>query len=76
MRSLIQTLRRSPAQSMRAGIVSFLVVLVLFTPDETAAQTVLTVREAEFRSRWEGRLLDGAEPPQYFQPDGGLDVEG
>ena len=72
MRSLIQTLRRSRAQSMKAWIFYFLLVLVLFVNDEAAAQTVLTVREAEFRSRWEGRQEDRAVPAQYFQPDGGL----
>ena len=61
---------------MKAGIFSFLLVLVLFTPEETAAQTVLTVREAEFRSRWEGRQEDRAVPAQFFQPDGGLGEEG
>ena len=40
------------------------------------AQTVLTVREAEFRSRWVGKQEDRAVPPQYFQPDGGLGEEG
>lgn len=76
MSSLIQTLRRSRARSMKAGIAFFLLTLVLFTSDETAAQTVLTVREAEFRSRWEGRQEDRVVPAQYFQPDGGLAEEG
>ena len=57
---------------MKAWIVSILLGMLLFTQAEADAQTVLTVREAEFRSRWEGRQEDRAVPAQYFQPDGGL----
>ena len=57
---------------MKAWIVSILLGMLLFTQAEADAQTVLTVREAEFRSRWEGRQEDRTVPAQYFQPDGGL----
>ncbi len=36
------------------------------------AQTLLTVKEAEFRSRWAGPQKDRESTPQYFQADGGL----
>lgn len=39
---------------------------------EATAQTVLTVREAEFRNRWAGQMVDREMTPQYFEPDGGL----
>ncbi|MFM8364420.1 MAG: hypothetical protein ACKOAS_04640, partial [Verrucomicrobiota bacterium] len=39
------------------------------------AQTVLTVREAEFRNRWNGKQEDRLVTPQYFAPGGGLDEE-
>ena len=61
---------------MKAWIASILLGMLLFTQAEASAQTVLTVREAEFRSRWEGSQEDRAVPPQYFQPDGGLAEEG
>ena len=57
---------------MKAWIASILLGILLFTQAEADAQTVLTVREAEFRSRWEGRQEDRTVPAQYFQPDGGL----
>ena len=57
---------------MKAWIASILLGMLLFTQAEADAQTVLTVREAEFRSRWEGRQEDRTVPAQYFQPDGGL----
>lgn len=40
---------------------------------EATSQTVLTVREAEFRSRWVGPQDDRKATPHYFEPDGGLD---
>jgi hypothetical protein len=60
---------------MKAWIATVLLGILLFTSSEAIAQTVLTVREAEFRSRWEGRQEDRPVPPQYFQPDGGLGEE-
>ena len=39
------------------------------------AQTVLTVRDAEYRSRWAGKQEDRIVTPQYFAPGGGLDEE-
>jgi hypothetical protein len=38
-----------------------------------AQQSVLTLREAEFRNRWSGPQEDRAATPQYFEPGGGLD---
>ena len=61
---------------MKAWTTVFLLALLLCAPEVSMAQTVLTVREAEFRSRWEGKQEDRAVPPQYFQPDGGLGEEG
>ena len=75
MCSLIQTLSHCWVRSRKAWIASFLLGLLLFTPDEAIAQTVLTVREAEFRSRWEGRQEDRAVAPQYFETGGGLQDE-
>lgn len=72
MHSLNQTLSLLRARSIKAWIASILLGMLLFTQAEADAQTVLTVREAEFRSRWEGRQEDRTVPPQYFQPDGGL----
>jgi hypothetical protein len=40
-----------------------------------AQQTVLTVREAEFRNHWAGPQEDWIATPQYFEPGGGLDDE-
>ena len=48
---------------------ALLAFLGLYT---ASAQTVLTVREAEFRSRWAGPQEDREVTPQFFQPDGGL----
>lgn len=39
---------------------------------EAMGQNVLTVKEAEFRSRWVGTQEDRLVQPQYFLPDGGL----
>jgi len=38
-----------------------------------ADQGVLTVKEAEFRSRWAGPQEDRLSTPQFFEPGGGLD---
>ena len=42
---------------------------------QATSQTVLTVREAEFRSRWVGPHDDREITPHYFQPSGGLDEQ-
>jgi hypothetical protein len=53
------------------------VALTLITLQrEVSAQTVLTVREAEFRNRWAGQMVDRELTPQYFEPDGGLGNQG
>lgn len=39
-------------------------------------QTVLTLREAEFRNRWAGPQEDRVATPQYFEAGGGLDDDG
>jgi hypothetical protein len=40
-----------------------------------SSQEVLTVKEAEFRSRWSGPLEDRTTTPQFFEPGGGLSEE-
>jgi len=42
-------------------------------PFSVTAQTVLTVREAEFRARWAGPQEDRVVTPQYFDEGGGLE---
>ncbi len=49
--------------------------MALLVGPRLAAQTVLTVKDAEFRSRWAGKHADREVMPQYFQPNGGLDEE-
>lgn len=75
MRSLVQTLSLYWTRSMKAWIASVLLGLLFIAPDDAIAQTVLTVREAEFRSRWEGRQEDREVAPQYFETGGGLQDE-
>jgi hypothetical protein len=53
-------------------LICCLVLLAFFGLYTASAQTVLTVREAEFRSRWAGPQEDREVTPQFFQPDGGL----
>ena len=60
---------------MKAWKVPFLLAVFLCAPVISMAQTVLSVREAEFRSRWEGPQEDRAVTPQYFDPGGGLGDE-
>jgi hypothetical protein len=56
-----------------AGVVA---MMAFFTLSAGAtAQTVLTVREAEFRNRWTGQQEDRLVTPQYFAPGGGLDED-
>ncbi|MFM8364634.1 MAG: hypothetical protein ACKOAS_05720 [Verrucomicrobiota bacterium] len=60
-------------RKLSAGV---LAITTLFTLSAGAtAQTVLTVREAEFRNRWNGKQEDRLVTPQYFAPGGGLDEE-
>jgi len=40
-----------------------------------AQQSVLTLRDAEYRNRWAGPQEDRVATPQYFEPGGGLDDE-
>ena len=42
---------------------------------QATSQSVLTVRDAEYRSRWAGKQEDKLGIPQYFAPGGGLDEE-
>ena len=37
-----------------------------------SGEGVLTVKEAEYRSRWAGPQEDRSYSPQFFAPDGGL----
>ncbi|MCX6974252.1 MAG: hypothetical protein NTZ94_08120 [Verrucomicrobia bacterium] len=53
-------------------LICCLALLAYLSLYHASAQTVLTVREAEFRSRWTGPQEDRAIKPQYFEPDGGL----
>ncbi|MEI8284375.1 MAG: hypothetical protein WCG52_05230, partial [bacterium] len=53
-------------------LICCLALLAYLSLYHASAQTVLTVREAEFRSRWAGPQEDRAVTPQYFEPDGGL----
>jgi hypothetical protein len=50
-------------------------MLLMGLPMMLTAQTVLTVREAEFRNRWAGKQEDRLLTPQYFAPGGGLGEE-
>jgi len=75
MLSAMQRLRLLKAPSVRTRIAGFLAALLFFALDESTAQTLLTVREAEFRNRWEGPQEDRTDPPQYFEPGGGLEGE-
>jgi hypothetical protein len=64
----------SPSRDIRIYGIGIAACLAMFTlPAGATAQTVLTVREAEFRSRWAGPQEDRIITPQYFAPDGGLD---
>jgi len=58
---------------MKAWKFLSLLGVFLCASDISMAQTVLTVREAEFRSRWEGPQEDREVTPQYFEPGGGLE---
>ena len=55
------------------GVAVSLCFVVFTLPAQATSQTVLTVREAEFRSRWAGPQEDREVTPQYFEPNGGLD---
>ena len=60
---------RSPLSSVIPQLIALSGLLLLCNAE---AQTLLTVKEAEFRSRWAGPQEDRELTPQYFQPDGGL----
>ena len=64
------------AQLIKARITSLLLVVLFIVTSEGVAQTVLTVREAEFRNRWAGPQEDRAVPVQYFESNGGLEEDG
>lgn len=68
--------RRSVVGSCR-GILHFLAACfaLLSVDPASAQQSVLTLREAEFRNRWSGPQEDRVSTPQYFEPGGGLDDE-
>lgn len=51
----------------------FLLLIFLCATSASAQQTVLTLREAEFRNRWAGPQEDRVATPQYFEPGGGVD---
>jgi hypothetical protein len=73
MHSDIQALSHCRARLMKACLAAFSLCLLVIAPEESLAQTVLTVREAEFRSRWEGPQEDRPVAPQYFETGGGLE---
>lgn len=54
---------------------AFVLLCVGFATASTAEgqQSVLTLREAEFRNRWAGPQEDRVATPQYFEEGGGLD---
>ena len=58
-------------------VIICLVVFAVFlsASPSSAQQSVLTLREAEFRNRWAGPQEDRVATPQYFEPGGGLDDE-
>jgi len=51
----------------------FLGITLVLSHTSWGQQTVLTLREAEFRDRWAGRQEDRPATPQYFEQGGGLD---
>lgn len=71
MSSWKSTLRKFKIPSTGTAIALSLITL----QREATAQTVLTVREAEFRNRWAGQMVDRELTPQYFEPEGGLGEE-
>jgi len=75
MLSTVSTLRGAEAQWRKGHIAALLMAFLLLAPDEASAQTVLTVREAEFRTRWAGPQEDRIVPAQYFESNGGLEEE-
>ncbi|MFM8983904.1 MAG: hypothetical protein ACKOLA_13640, partial [Spartobacteria bacterium] len=70
------TLRLNFQTDIRKYSIAVFVCMAIFTLSAQAtAQTVLTVKEAEYRSRWVGKQEDRLVTPQYFAPGGGLDEE-
>ncbi len=71
-----QSLRTSSRSDLRKYSVAVFASMAVFTLSAQAtAQTVLTVRDAEYRSRWAGKQEDRLATPQYFAPGGGLDED-
>jgi len=71
-----QLFRSMPPKDVRLYAVGIAASLAMFTlPAGATAQTVLTVREAEFRTRWAGPQEDRIVTPQYFEEGGGLEEE-
>ena len=65
---------QSHKESWRGIFVSSLVFIVFLSIyPASAQQSVLTLREAEFRNRWSGPQEDRVATPQYFEPGGGVD---
>ena len=70
------TLRTTFHTDMRKYCAAVFASMAIFTlTAQATAQTVLTVKEAEYRSRWAGKQEDRLVTPQYFAPGGGLDEE-
>jgi hypothetical protein len=57
------------------GLFAFILICVSIAllPAALGQQSVLSLREAEFRNRWSGPQEDRVATPQYFEPGGGLD---
>lgn len=69
-----QSLRTNSHSDLRKCSFAVFACMAVFTLSAQAtAQTVLTVRDAEYRSRWAGKQEDRLVTPQYFAPGGGLD---
>ena len=70
------TLRTHHRSDLRKYGIAVVACMAVFTLSAQAtAQTVPTVRDAEYRSRWAGKQEDRLVTPQYFAPGGGLDDE-
>ena len=67
------TKKKLVASLQSARVFTLLLSSLLCTTLASAQQTVLTLREAEFRNRWAGPQEDRVATPQYFEPGGGVD---
>jgi hypothetical protein len=70
---ILSTKARLPSSVFHRVFLFALSLLITWASSAFAQQTVLTLREAEFRDRWSGPQEDRVSTPQYFEPDGGLD---